>query len=120
MKILVTAKENSITSEVDPHFGRCAYFIVADVSISEIHKWEAVKNPASAAAHGAGFQAMQQVSDLGAQVVLTGSLGPNAFGALQKMDIKAFQATGRVDQAIEAYLAGKLEQLAAAGKAHAK
>ena len=49
------------------------------------------------------------VSDKGAEVLITGFCGPNAFKALKAADIKvANDATGAVKDAVKAYVGGKL------------
>jgi predicted Fe-Mo cluster-binding NifX family protein len=76
MKIAVSATGGSLDAQIDPRFGRCSYFVVVE---SETMKFETVANTASGAMGGAGIQAAQLVANRGAQVVLTGKAGPNAF-----------------------------------------
>ena len=57
MKIAVSAAGNTLDSLVDPRFGRCAYFIIADVEGNEIKNVEAVENPAMMI-RGGGIQAI--------------------------------------------------------------
>jgi predicted Fe-Mo cluster-binding NifX family protein len=86
---------------VDPRFGRCAYFIIAD---PETYAFEAVSNEAAMASGGAGVRAAQTVASLSVDAVLTGSVGPNAFPALQDVGIKILAGvSGTVKSAIENY-----------------
>ena len=58
---------------------------------------------------GAGIQAASMVSDKGAEVLLTGFCGPNAFKTLKAAKIGvADNAGGSVRDAVKAYLDGKL------------
>ncbi len=100
MRVAVTSTGNELSADVDPRFGRCAWFIVVD---TESGAWEAVDNSASQqAAHGAGIQAAQTVARHGAQVVLTGNCGPKAYAALQTAGIKVVEgATGTVSEALD-------------------
>ena len=107
MKIAVTSTGTELDSQVDPRFGRTLYFLIVD---SETFAYEVVDNKENLnALKGAGIQAARMVSDKGAEVLLTGFCGPNAFKALKAADIKvANDATGSIRDAVKAYLDGKL------------
>ena len=107
MKIAVTSQGTDLTSEVDPRFGRAAYIIIVD---SEDFTFEVVDNSENVnALKGAGIQAAKTASEKGAEVLLTGFCGPNAFKALNAAGIKvANDAAGTVKDAVDAYLEGKL------------
>jgi predicted Fe-Mo cluster-binding NifX family protein len=107
MKIAVTSQGTDLDSEVDPRFGRAPYFVVVD---SETFAFEVLDNKENLnALKGAGIQAAGMVSDNGAEVLLTGFCGPNAFKALvaAKMGV-ANNARGTVREAVQAYIDGKL------------
>jgi predicted Fe-Mo cluster-binding NifX family protein len=108
MKIAVTSTGKDIQSAVDPRFGRCAAFVVYD---TETEQAEAVDNSQNLnAPQGAGIQAGQTVSDLGAQAVVTGHCGPKAFRVLKAAGIDVVVgAEGTVKEAIDRYLAGDLQ-----------
>ena len=107
MKIAVTSTGTDLDSQVDPRFGRAAYILVVD---SETFDFEVLDNKENVnALKGAGIQAGKAVSDKGAEVLLTGFCGPNAFKALKAAKIGvANDAGGSVRDAVEAYLDGKL------------
>lgn len=107
MKIILTATSPSIDSNVDPRFGRAAYFIVADPDTLE---WQAHANPAVGASGGAGTQAAQFVANQNAETVISGDFGPNAYNALQAAGIAMylFGSSTTVKQAIEQFKAGQL------------
>jgi len=107
MKIAVTSMGTDIDSEVDPRFGRAAYIIIVD---SETFEFESLDNKENVnALKGAGIQAARMVSDKGADILLTGYCGPNAFKAMDAAKIKvANDAKGTVREAVQAYLDGKL------------
>lgn len=100
-KICVTSSGPTLESMVDPRFGRCAYFIIAD---SETFAFEAVSNEAAMASGGAGIRAAQTVASMNVDAVLTGSVGPNAFPALEDAGIRILAGvSGTVKAAIENY-----------------
>ncbi len=107
MKIAVTSTGTDLESAVDPRFGRAAYILIVD---SETLVVEVLDNKENVnALKGAGIQAATMASDKGANVLLTGFCGPNAFKALKAAKIGvANDATGSVKDAVKAYLEGKL------------
>ncbi|MGP8321671.1 MAG: NifB/NifX family molybdenum-iron cluster-binding protein [Methanosarcinaceae archaeon] len=109
MKICVTSAGGSLESPVDMRFGRCQYFIIVD---SDTMEFEAIENPNISASGGAGIQSAQFVANKGAEVLITGSLGPNAFPILDASDIKVVSTSGgSVADAIEQYKNGTLQAL---------
>ncbi len=104
MKVCITAKGEGLTAEVDPTFGRAAYFVFVNTDTQEV---ESVAN--APGAHGAGVQAAQTVAEKGATVVITGSVGPNAYQGLAAAEIEIYTgATGTVEQALANFQTGKL------------
>jgi predicted Fe-Mo cluster-binding NifX family protein len=107
MKIAVSATDPELSSQVDPRFGRCAYFIFVD---SETMQFEAAENPNVISSSGAGIQSAQLVAKKGANVLLTGSCGPNAFQTLQSAGVKVIVGvTGTVQDAVQQFTSGKLQ-----------
>ncbi len=107
MKIAVTSTGTDLDARVDPRFGRAPYFIVVD---TETMAFSVIDNKENLnALKGAGIQAAGAVSEKGAEVLLTGYCGPNAFKALKAGNIKvANNAQGTVREAVRDYLDGKL------------
>jgi predicted Fe-Mo cluster-binding NifX family protein len=109
MKICVSATANSLDAPIDPRFGRCPYFIIVDLDTMQ---FEAVPNLASGAMGGAGIQAAQLIASKGVKIVITGSVGPNAFQALSAAGIKIMTgAYGTVREVIEKYKKGELKEV---------
>ena len=107
MKIAISATGPELDSEVDPRFGRCQYFIIAD---PETMEFEAVDNSSAMAAGGAGISAAQAIADKSVQAVLTGNCGPNAYQVLSSAGIRVITGvSGKVEDAIEGYRSGKFK-----------
>jgi predicted Fe-Mo cluster-binding NifX family protein len=107
MKIAISANGPTLDAEVDPRFGRCAYFIIAD---PETMEFEAIDNASAMAAGGAGISAGQMVAGKGVKAIITGNLGPNAHQVLSAAGVEMITgASGKVKDAIEGYRAGKLK-----------
>lgn len=99
MKACISSSGNSLESPVDPRFGRAVYFMIVDTDTLD---HDAVENPALSAGGGAGTQAAQLVIQKGAQSVLTGNIGPNAFEALQAAGVQVYTGvSGSVKEAVD-------------------
>jgi predicted Fe-Mo cluster-binding NifX family protein len=106
MKVAVSAKGTDIEAQASPVFGRCQAFVLVD---SETMAFEALENPSISARGGAGVQAAQFVIDQGAEAVIAGNFGPNAFAVLNAAGVSVYRFDGgSVRQAVEACAAGKL------------
>ena len=107
MKIAVTAQGPDLEAQVDPRFGRAAYILIVDTATQA---FEAIDNQSNVNAFkGAGIQAATLVSDKGAEVLLTGYCGPNAFKTLAAVNIKvADGVSGTVQEAVAAFERGSL------------
>lgn len=106
MKIAVSASGNSLDSDIDPRFGRCAYFLLVD---TEDMTFESFDNGTIANGGGAGIQAAQFISSKGARAVITGNCGPNAVRTLNAAGIDTVMGlSGKVRDAVERYRRGEL------------
>ena len=108
MKIAVTSTGKTLDSQIDPRFGRAAYFVIVD---TETMDFEVIENDNIAAGGGAGTSSAKVVIDAGAEAVLTGNCGPNAQRTLSAADVKLYTGlTGTASEAIELYKSGKLTE----------
>ena len=104
MKIAISANGQNLDAEVDPRFGRCQYFIIAD---TETEEFEALDNSSATAAGGAGISAAQMIVKKGVEAVLTGNCGPNAHQVLSPAGIKVITGvSGKIKDAIAEYKLG--------------
>ncbi len=117
MKIAITALGPDLQAQVDPRFGRSQFFIIVD---TETMQFEVIENASVNAAHGAGIQSGQLMSQKDVSAIITGSVGPNAHQTLTAAGIQIFQAfSGTVAQVIDAYKNGQLQSVTQIGPAHA-
>jgi len=109
MKILLTTTSPDIESDVDPRFGRGAYFLIVDPDTLE---WQAEPNPALNATGGAGIQAAQYVTGQKCEAVISGDFGANAYNALNTAGIAMylFGSCRTAREAIDHYKTGQLQQ----------
>jgi predicted Fe-Mo cluster-binding NifX family protein len=112
MRIVATASGNHLDAPASPLFGRCPIYVFVD---TETLAFEAVENPAISASSGAGIQAAQFAVERGAQVVLTGSVGPNAASVLQAAGVQVYQILeGTVRQSVDMFRQGRLNPISGA------
>jgi predicted Fe-Mo cluster-binding NifX family protein len=108
MEICVSASSDSLDANVDPRFGRCPYFVIID---SETMEFSGISNDSNNAAHGAGIQAAQTVVNMGAKVVISGNIGPNAFNVLSAAGIKLVTGvSGSIRDTVQKYKIGQLKE----------
>jgi len=117
MKIALTTEEANLDSALDPRFGRCNYFLLVE---TDDRSYTAHANPAAGASGGAGPQAAQFIAEQGAEAVISGDFGPNAFRALTAAGMKLYKAPVKpVADLLDALQAGALEEVEApSGPSH--
>lgn len=115
MNIAISISENKCESSFDPRFGRATAFCLVDSKTGDrtVHE-----NLALSAVGGAGVKAAQLIVKLGAQVIISGAYGPNAFKALSPAGVEMYLASAgealTVTDVLALFNAGKLEKAEAA------
>ena len=112
MRIAISSTGRELDSNLDPRFGRAAYFIILD---TETMNFEAVENTQNLnLPQGAGIQAGMTIVDHHVDALITGHCGPKAFRVLQSAGVEIVTgARGKVLEALEEFKRGKLETAAA-------
>ena len=88
-------------AEIDSRFGRCPYFIVAEIENGKVIKTTAIENPGASQGHGAGISAGETVGKTGAEIIISGNFGPQANTILNQLNIKMHSETGKVKDIID-------------------
>ena len=110
MKVVITSQGNDLASEVDLRFGRAKWLIVFDTETGDFQAHDNKLN--LNAAQGAGIQTGRNVANLGADAVITGNVGPNAFKTLSAAKVKIFLVEKKtVQQAVDSYKSGELREV---------
>ena len=109
-QIAVTSKGTTLESPVDTHFGRATNFIIVNLNTNEFSAHDNKQN--LNAIQGAGIQAAETVSKLGAESLITANVGPKAFKTLKTAGIKVYLfGKGTVAEAVSALKEGKLKEI---------
>ena len=111
MKIAVSSIDKNIESNVSDVFGRCPYFIIAEIKDDKIEKTEAIKNENIDQMSGAGISAAQLVAEKNVKVVITGNVGPRALDVLKQFNIEIYSGTGVVKDVLREFIHGKLKEM---------
>ncbi|HOU51339.1 MAG: NifB/NifX family molybdenum-iron cluster-binding protein [Smithella sp.] len=109
MKIAITTSGNDLNAPLDSRFGRAPKFLIYDL---EAKTFEVIDNAQNLnAAQGAGIQSAQNIARQGAKALVTGHCGPKAFRVLKSAGIRIYNTSAvTVREALELYLAGKLDE----------
>lgn len=113
MKIAITTAGETLQAQVDLRFGRAAKFIIYD---TENNTYEVFDNHQDLnAVHGAGIQAAENVVRKGANALITGNCGTNAYRVLGAAGVAVYTGfSGTVFEAINAFKNGELNKADAA------
>jgi predicted Fe-Mo cluster-binding NifX family protein len=106
MKVAVSSSGKDLNSQLDPRFGRCAYFLVIH---PDDMSFEVFDNESSVLGGGAGIQSAQFLASKGVDAVITGNCGPNAVQTLSAAGVELFAGqTGTVKEVVERFKKGQL------------
>ncbi len=104
MKVAVSSSGDNMDSQIDPRFGRSAYFLIVE---TETMNYEAIKNETTDLTSGAGIQTASLVASQGIAAVLTGNCGPKAAQALIQGGIEIITGqAGSVRDVVQNYIKG--------------
>eukprot|EP00828_Plagiopyla_frontata_P034513 TRINITY_DN4493_c0_g1_i10.p1 TRINITY_DN4493_c0_g1~~TRINITY_DN4493_c0_g1_i10.p1 ORF type:complete len:581 (+),score=86.39 TRINITY_DN4493_c0_g1_i10:647-2389(+) len=116
MKIAISCNGKDKESLLDTRFGRCKYFQIHDTEEKTV---EILENKGKDASGGAGIVASNQLIDEKVNVIITGNLGPNAFGLIEKAEIKAYKCESiSIKDVLDKYKNNELEEITFSGNAH--
>ena len=111
MKIAVSSIGKEIKSNVSDVFGRCLYFIIAEIENQKIEKTEAIKNKNTDQMSGAGVSTAQLMAEKNVNAVITGNIGPRALDVLRQFNIDIYYGDGTIEKVLREFIDGKLEKI---------
>ncbi|HDM43747.1 MAG TPA: hypothetical protein ENG02_00965 [Candidatus Woesearchaeota archaeon] len=116
MRIAISCEGKTLESNVDPRFGRCAHLLIVEAEAPDkINLVKVIDNPNVNVGGGAGISTAQLAANENVEAIITGNIGPRAFGVMQQLNIKVYRATGKAIDAIKQLLEGKLEEITIPG-----
>ncbi|HOS16380.1 MAG TPA: NifB/NifX family molybdenum-iron cluster-binding protein [Bacteroidales bacterium] len=85
MKVAITSTGNTLESNVDQRFGRCAYFVIYD---SESKSVEYIPNPNKQISEGAGPASVQILAERGVHKIVSGDFGLKVKPLLDSLKVQ--------------------------------
>jgi len=92
MKIAVSAGGGSLDSPFEPRFGRVPGFVLYDSDTGDVTHIDNTAN--MNLDQGAGIKTAQSIAGNGAEVLITGRVGPKALRALEQKSIRIVEGSG--------------------------
>jgi len=111
MKIAISSTDKNIESNVSDVFGRCPYFIIAEIKDNKIEKTETIKNENINQASSAGISTAQLMAEKDVNVVITGNVGPRALDVLKQFKIEIYSREGIIKDVLQEFIDGKLKKV---------
>jgi predicted Fe-Mo cluster-binding NifX family protein len=107
MHVAISAQGTEWDAPIETHFGRARHLLIIDSETGRITVHDNSNN--LNAMQGAGIRSAQAVTNLGAQVLLTGSIGPKALETLRAAGVLVYiSEPGTVAKAFDAFQADQL------------
>jgi len=111
MKVAVSSTGKDIESQVSNVFGRCPYFVIAEIEKKKIVKVESIENTSSGQMGGAGISTAQAIAEEGVKAVITENIGPRASDVLRQFKIEVYAGSGFVKDVLQKFIDNKLEKI---------
>jgi predicted Fe-Mo cluster-binding NifX family protein len=111
MRIAVSSAGENIESKVSDVFGRCPYFIIAEINNDKIEKIKAIKNENTDQSRGAGVLTAQLMAEKDVKAVITGNVGPRALDILKQFSIEVYSGEGAIADVIQGFIGKKLKKI---------
>ncbi len=102
MKVAVASTGKDINSNVSNVFGRAPYFIIAEIK-DKIMNIEPIENIYANQMGRAGISTAQLIAEKNVKAVIAGNVGPRAFEVLSQFNIKIYNASGSVKEALQKF-----------------
>ncbi len=111
MKIAISSNGKTFNDLVSDVFGRCPFFIIAEIKGKRIGLIEILDNISLNQSGSTGVTVAQTILDKEVNAIISGNIGPRALDVFKQFKIETFQAKGTVKQALQDYLENKLKKI---------
>ena len=111
MRVAISSKNKVIESNVSDVFGRCPYFIIAEIKNNKIENTETIKNESACQTGGAGISTAQLMAEKNVDTVITGNIGPRALDVLSQFKIDIYFGDGVIKNVLQKFIQGKLKKI---------
>lgn len=111
MKIAISSANKDIKGSVAEVFGRCPYFIIAEIEKGEVKKTGTIENKNTEQMSGAGILVARLMAEENVNAVITKNVGPRAFDVLRQFKIEIYQGSGKTQEVLQKFIDGKLKKI---------
>ena len=111
MRIAVSSMSKNINSNVAEVFGRCPYFILAEIKNKKIEKTEIIENKNIDQMGGVGVLTAKLMAEKNIDVVITKNIGPRALDVLKQFDIAIYSGEGTIKDILQEFIDEKLKKV---------
>jgi len=110
MKIAISSTGKNVESNVSDMFGRCPYFIIAEITDKKIIKVEIIENTSTRQMGGTGVSVAQLIVEKDVTAVITGNIGPRALDVLKQFNIDVYIEKGLIKEVLQKFINNKLKK----------
>lgn len=110
MKIAITSTGKELSCDVSELFGRCPYFIIAEIEDEKIIKTDALKNESENQTSGAGMSAAKFLAENNVDAVIAKTVGPRAIDVLKQFNIEMYNGDGKIQDILQDFINKKLKK----------
>lgn len=113
MRVAVSSTGKDVNGVVSDVFGRCDYFVIAEIENQKIKQIEAVENKNTNQTSGAGVSAVQLIARKNANAVITKNIGLRALDILGQFNIEVYSGGSAVaiKDVLQNFIDKKLEKI---------
>jgi predicted Fe-Mo cluster-binding NifX family protein len=109
MKIAISSSGNRLDAQLDPRFGRCAYFLIVDPADMS---YEVISNQGAARSRGAGIQAAQFLAAKTVDAVVSGHVRSHVIQKLTAAGVDVFgKQQGTIKEVVAQFKSGGLKAI---------
>ncbi len=112
MRIVIpTNTPDGLLAKRGAHFGKAPFYVIVDVENGEIKDVDFTANPGHSG--GACGNAVSNIKNLGAEVLIVSGIGPNPLMGFKQVGIKVYYdgESKTVEESVKNFLNGKLEEM---------
>ncbi|MBN1325701.1 NifB/NifX family molybdenum-iron cluster-binding protein [Candidatus Falkowbacteria bacterium] len=111
MKVAVSSTGKDVENNISDVFGRCPYFIIAQIKDNKIENIEVIKNESINQNSGAGISAAQLLVEKDVNIVIASNVGPRAQDVLKQFNIEIYTGQGRIKDILQEFIDKKLKKI---------
>ena len=108
MKVVISATGKDIESNINARFGRAPFFLIIDTKTNEE---KVIDNTSRELESGVGVTVGNIVAREEVDAVIASDIGPLAFETFDQCGIKIYKANGKIKNAIQQFVEGKLPEI---------